>query len=304
MKAMICMDIGGTTLKAGLYTKKDGFLYQTKLHIDKSSVNSLMKNIKEVVNRLQEIAKEKEIVLSKIALGIAGLIEKDGLIRRSPNIRCIDGINIKSLLKNELELPVEVENDANIAALGEFTFGAGKASRVLYCITLGTGIGGGLIIDGEIFHGSKGLASELGHMIIDPNGPLCNCGNRGCLEAFSSGTAIVRMAKEANIDTERKLTPLRVYNLAKQGNIKAKKIFEEIGYYLGIGLTNLIHLINPDTIVIAGGVVEAWDLFSPSMLKAFQKHAFRAAIEGIKVKPGELKQMAGLWGAAAMLNKN
>jgi glucokinase len=170
-----------------------------------------------------------------------------------------------------------VENDANVAALGEKWLGAGKHVNHLAVLTLGTGVGGGLVLNGRIWGGMSGMAGEAGHTTVEPEGVRCGCGNRGCLEQYASATAVVRMAKEAiaagapglskAASSNAEFNAIAIYNLAIQGDDDAKKIFREVGRYLGIALSTLVNVLNLPMYVIGGGVSSAWDAFAPSMFE-------------------------------------
>ena len=215
------------------------------------------------------------------------------------------------LISKEFEIPVKVDNDVRCAALAELNYGAGKGTQNLICITVGTGIGSGLIINGKLVRGASNAAGEIGHIKLQmENGPICGCGDRGCLEAFASGPAIVAMAEEyirggkstkyrelANPD----ITPYIVAEAAKQGDVVAKQIFETIGTYIGIGLSSVVNLLNPEKIVIGGGVADAGDLLFVPIKEALKKRAMPIQGNAVEVVHAELGNTAGVIGASLLI---
>jgi len=191
--------------------------------------------------------------------------------------------------------------------VGEMWMGAGRGARNVICITLGTGVGGGVILDGKLWRGTDGSAGEVGHTTVDPfHGPACKCGNFGCLEMYASATAIVRLTNEAldryshsSLHGEI-LTADAIYNAGKAGDELALETFDKVGDYLGVGLANLMNLLGPEVIVIGGGVANAWDLFEPNMLKQVRTRAFPSLARTVKIKPAECGDNAGLLGAAQL----
>jgi glucokinase len=236
-----------------------------------------------------------------------GIIDKrTGMLRESPNLPGWDDYPVRDVIEHKLQTPIFLENDANAAALGEAWLGAAKGMDDMCMITLGTGVGGGIVMRGRVWHGMTGMAGEIGHMTIDPHGPVCGCGNHGCLEAFASATAVVRMAREAiaaghaeqlrrtaSDDTE--FSARSVFNLALQGDEPARQIFRKVGWALGIGMANLINLLNLHMYVIGGGVSAAWDAYAPSMFE----EVFKRCMVYAATAPDEIR--GPLQGASADL---
>jgi len=197
-----------------------------------------------------------------------------------------------------------------MAALGEKWKGAGIGVNNLLCLTLGTGIGGGIIIQGQLIHGADGMAGELGHIIVDPSGPKCNCGNQGCLEALASGSAIKREAIKALLhhpESElykrcqgkiENITPEIVYHAARAGDPIAQKIYYEMGRYLGIGISSLINIFNPEMVIIGGGVSKAWEIFFPTTQKEVRLRALKLPALHARIVPATCADDAGILGAA------
>jgi glucokinase len=200
-----------------------------------------------------------------------------------------------------------LENDANAAAVGEMWMGAARGCHDVVSVTLGTGVGGGVILDGKLWRGSHGSAGEIGHTAVDPfSGLKCKCGNTGCLELFASATAIVRMTRESlasfpesRLQSEG-LTAERVYEAGRDGDELALAVFKRFGMYLGIGLANVINFIDPQIIVIAGGAVNGWDLFAAEMYRQVEERAFRTTAQQVKIARAECGDNAGLLGAARL----
>jgi glucokinase len=224
--------------------------------------------------------------LAGIGVGIPGIIDlHTGMLHESPNLPGWQDYPVRKELERRLGTTVILENDANAAALGEKWLGAGSESDDLCMLTLGTGVGGGLVLGGKIWHGMTGMAGELGHTTVDPNGVACGCGNRGCLEQYASATAVKRMAMEAISSGEApelayamnrnpEFSAKMVYELAEQGDEPARQIFRKVGQALGVVLANLVNTFNLRMYVIGGGVASAWKAFAPTMLEEVRKRSF------------------------------
>jgi glucokinase len=221
---------------------------------------------------------------------------KEGVIRNSNNLATLEGFPIRDELSRRLGAPVILENDANAAALGEKWIGAGRGVDDLVLLTLGTGIGGGIIADGRILHGHLGMAGELGHITVVPNGNPCGCGNRGCVEKHASATAITAMAKLLGLGDG--LTAKEVYDLAIAGSEKAQTIFVSMGEALGIALAMLVNTFNFPLYLLSGGVLAAWDLFAPAMIAETRRRSFTFRTTETRIEKAELGNEAGLFGAA------
>ena len=231
-----------------------------------------------------------------------------GKIVKAPNLPCLDGFPLTEALTQELGWMAILENDANAAALGEMWQGAARGRRAIVCVTLGTGVGGGIILDGKLWRGVNDSAAEIGHMCVDPfGGVACTCGSRGCLEVYASATAIVRMAREAKprhpnslLSANSHVTSEEIYRAGMQGDELALEVFRRMGGYLGVGLANLINILNPEMIVIGGGVVNAWELFEKDMNHQVAERAFPLPAAQVKIVRAECGDDAGLLGAARL----
>ena len=239
---------------------------------------------------------------------VPGAVDSDkAVVLQAPNLPSLVNFGLKAALEHRLGWPVFLENDANAAAVGEMWLGAARGCRDVMSVTLGTGVGGGLILDGELWRGAHGSGGEIGHTTVDPFSDLkCKCGNTGCLELFASATAIVRMTRE-NLAffpdsrlTSDDLTAEQVYKRGREGDELALAVFRKFGMYLGIGLANLINLIDPEIIVITGGAANGWDLFASEMYRQVEERAFRTIAQQVRIARAECGDNAGLLGAARL----
>lgn len=303
-KLAIGIDMGGTNIRLALVSD-DGTIINSARY-----KTSAQEGRDAVISRLTSATSEMAMHGSEhgtvigVGIGAPGLIE-NGVVRCSPNLPGWKEVPLRRLLEDALALPVVLENDANAVAYGEKSFGAGKGLDSILCITLGTGVGGGIILDGKIWRGAFGMAGEVGHMVIEPEGNRCSCGNKGCLETYASATAIVRKAMEAVGSGDASwntvdLTTETLERFAGNGDITALRLFSDAGRYLGIGIASLLHILNPDAVIIGGGVARAWDLFSPSMTEEITRRCFKEIAEKSKIMPASLGDDAGMLGAARL----
>jgi glucokinase len=239
---------------------------------------------------------------------VPGAVDAEkAVVLQAPNLPSLVNFGLKAALEQRLGWPVFLENDANAAAVGEMWLGAARGCCDVMSVTLGTGVGGGVILDGKLWRGSHGSAGEIGHTTVDPfSGLKCKCGNTGCLELFASATAIVRMTRESlslfpeTRLTSGELTAVRVYEAGREGDALALAVFKRFGMYLGIGLANIINLIDPQIIVITGGAANGWDLFASEMYRQVEECAFRTIAQQVKIARAECGENAGLLGAARL----
>jgi glucokinase len=292
----IGLDLGGTNLRAAAVSR-DGALLESVSGSTPYSAGreAIVGDMVASIEALRErFGKEK---LCGIGVAVPGfiLIEK-GIITNSNNLASLENFAIRDELSHRLGTPVILENDANAAALGEKWIGAGRNVNDLVLLTLGTGIGGGIIANGDVLRGYLGMAGELGHITVVPNGNPCGCGNRGCVEKHASATAITAMAKLLGLGDA--LTAKEVYNLAITGNDKAHEIFISMGQALGIVLAMLVNTFNFPLYLISGGPIAAWDLFAPAMLDETSRRSFTFRTTHPLVEKAALGNEAGLFGAA------
>ncbi len=271
-------------------------------------IGTIVDSIKEAVGS----AGASMADIKSIGIGSPGPVDLEaGTVIFAPNLMWHD-VPIVQMLQEILALPVYLENDANVAGLGEYRFGAGKGSKNMVYITVSTGVGGGLILNGKIHGGSFGMAGEVGHMTIVNDGPLCGCGNQGCLEALAAGPAIARKARACILHGDdtiirdmaggcvENITAKTVGEAAAAGDILAKEIIDKTGEYLGIGVANLINVINPDTVVIGGGVSNMGELLLAPLRRAAERRAIKAAFQKVRIVKAELGSEAGLVGAVCL----
>ena len=251
-----------------------------------------------------------------MGIGAPGpLNRKEGILLEAPNLGWRD-FPLRDLISQGLRLPATLDNDANCATFGEWWMGAGRGSRILVGLTLGTGIGGGLVLDGEVHHGASDAAGEFGHMTIDSTGRKCKCGNYGCLEAYASGPNIAATGgrgdrSRGRIHSRRslvdgdldKITAATVYEGVVLGDAYSREVMKETAKFLGVGIANLVNALNPDAVVIAGGVTRAGEHLFVPLRKEVRRRAFRSAVEACRIVPAALPETAGVIGAAGIFKK-
>ncbi len=313
MSYCIGIDLGGTFIKAGIVDSKGNLIdsLQIPTGVEANSTSVVMQNIKDSIRNLLSRNKDKKI--KAIGVGVPGIADEKGNISIFSNIRVFDNYPMADELKSEFKLPSFVDNDANNAAIGEFLFGAGRQRKNFVLITVGTGIGGGIFINGKIYHGRNGCAGEVGHMLISPDGRPCGCGNYGCWESFASANALIKRAKEL-IKKGIKTSLIKFYpeNIsakviveeAKSGDRVALTLFEEMCEYLGIGIANLVNILNPELCIIGGGVSGARDFLLDKVRFYSSLYAISYAFEGFEIKLAELGNDAGVLGSAALAFTN
>ena len=309
-RVVFAVDLGGTHLRAAT-VDQDG-----KIHFRLKQPTPAAETPTQIVQAIVTAAKQSQAQITSgaggfraISVVVPGSVNvAAGTIVKAPNLPYLDGFHLTRALTSELQRPAILENDANVAAVGEMWQGAARGRRSLVCVTLGTGVGGGIILDEKLWRGANDSAAEIGHMCVEPfGGVACACGSRGCLEVYASATAIVRMAREGRpryptspLNSLEDLTAEKVYCAGKRGDELASEVFRRMGAYLGIGLANLINILNPETIVIGGGVANGWDLFEKDMRHQVDEHAFPLPAAEVKIVPAECGDDAGLLGAARL----
>lgn len=304
-------DLGGTHLRAATVDRKGHIRYRFKQNTPQASdANAIVDAIVAAVSESEQQNGDDEI--SAVSLVVPGTVNvEEGAVVKAPNLPFLDGFRLAEALSERLDLPAILENDANAAAVGEMWQGAAVGCNTIICVTLGTGVGGGIILNGKLWRGVDGAAAEIGHMCVDPfGGVACTCGSRGCLEVFASATALVRMTREASprypdssLQGKKDLTAETIFAAGQQGDELALEIFRRMGVYLGIGLANLINILNPEMIVIGGGVVNGWDLFEKHMHQQVEERAFPLLAARVKIVQAKCGDDAGLLGAARLAFK-
>ena len=310
-KVVLACDLGGTNLRMAAVTQSGEILYRLKIETPRAErAEQIVKAIVEAASEcFQQITDAK---IKAIAVATPATIKTEqGIVLKAPNVPALDRFHFSAAISNELNLPCILENDANAAAIGEQTFGAAKGFQNVVAVTLGTGVGGGVILSGRILRGIDGTAGEIGHICVEPFGVPCGCGSRGCLEQYSSATAVVRLARElagqyprTTLENKFDLTSADVYNAGKAGDELALEVFRRMGFYLGIALADLVNVLNPEVIVIGGGASAGWDLFAAHVIEQVHQRAFREPAERVKIIRASLGDDAGILGVAhlAFLN--
>jgi glucokinase len=292
----IGLDLGGTNLRAAAIDKTGKMLDKVSGRTQYSEGReAIVHDMVEAISVLRDRFGKPH--LSGIGIGVPGFISlKEGVIRNCANIPTLENFPIRDEIGRRLDTTVILENDANAAALGEKWIGAGREVDDLVMLTLGTGIGGGIISGGKVLRGFMGMAGELGHITAVPYGNPCGCGNSGCVEKHASATAIVAMGRMLGLG--QNITSLDVFNLAVAGNPRAKMVFESMGEAIGIVLAMLVNAFNFPLYLIAGGVIAGWDLFYPPMIAETKKRSFTFRVTETRVEKAQLGNEAGLYGAA------
>lgn len=314
MRFALAIDLGGTKVSAAV-VREDGEIISkvTRPTEAQKGGDWVLNRIKEASLEALEIGKIPLSQLIGVGMGTPGVVDvqKGIMLSEAVNIPEWKGRNLKAELERVLNIPALIENDANAAGLGEFVFGAGRGSKSLIFVAVGTGIGGAIVLDGQIVHGVSFAAGELGHISIDPNGLKCGCGNYGCIELYASGPAIAQKAREfvlAGIHTKlsemaspEELTAEHVAKAAKDGDFLAQSVLAEAGRLLGVALTGIVNLLSPDCIVIGGGVAQAGDWLLEPIRWEVKRRALPDATKFLRIVPTALGTDAGILGAAALV---
>jgi glucokinase len=298
----IGIDLGGTNLRVALVAEDGEILKKIKKPSSEQIVASIVESIGEIGHD----------GIQGIGLGTAGLVDRArNRVFFSPNLRAIEGIDVVSELRRTFGVPVFLENDANAAALGEKISGAGKGFGTFVLLTLGSAIGGGIIYKGRLLEES----AEIGHMSIQADAEKCPCGNMGCLDNYASARAMIARAVAAlekgteSLLTEcckgsiYKITSEDIYRNALEGDALSREILKEGGKYLGVGLANIINILSPEAIVLAGGLVGAWNIYVQEAIKEASRRAFKDLFDSVKIVPSSLGDNAGIIGAACLVFK-
>ncbi len=313
-KNRIGIDVGGTNVKIALVDSDGKIGYSNTIPTRAEmgyeyTINNMKQAIRDLMTETKLSAKDIE----GIGFGLPGQVDfKSGIVRLITNIPGWVEIPLAKMIEDEFHIPTRIDNDVRCAALGELNFGAGKGCENLICITVGTGIGSGLIINGKLVRGASNAAGEIGHIKLQMHdGPICGCGDTGCLEAFASGPSIVAMAEEyimggkstkyremANGGT---ITPFIVAEAAKAGDPVARRIFTRMGEYIGIGMASVVNLLNPERIIVGGGVADAGDILLNPLKETIKKRAMKIAGETVQVVPAQLGNTAGVIGASLLI---
>lgn len=312
---VIGVDMGGTKILSAVVDAEGQILATAKVPTQAKDDTSVV--IDRIADSIRESFQKSEVPIDSIkAVGIGApgpLDPETGVVIFAPNLGW-KNVPLKAELETRIRIPTFVDNDVNVGTLGEHTYGAGRGVQNLVGIFVGTGIGGGIIMNGELFHGASKTAGEIGHIIVQAGGPKCGCGNRGCLEALASRTAMTKQLRNAIMKKGKKsvikkltdgdLEQIRSGTLAKALRSQDKltlKVFKQTSKYLGVGIGSIVNFLNPEMIVLGGGVVEALDEdFIKSIRKASKKYALPDTLNGVQIVRAELGDDAGVLGAAAL----
>jgi glucokinase len=314
---IVGVDLGGTNIVVGAMQADGGRQFAIR-----SQPTQPERGADAVVDRIAQMIEDVIAATSAetgaaradflgVGIGSPGPLDRQtGIVIVTPNLGWRD-FPLRDAVVTRVGLPATLDNDANCATVGEWWCGAARGARHVIGVTIGTGIGGGLIIDGELYHGASDVAGEIGHMTIDSTGRRCKCGNYGCLEAYASGPAIAERAREALDDGEAsllrdlvdcdlsRLTARFVYEASTRGDPIAREVVRDTARFLGAGLANLLNIFNPDVVVLAGGVTDAGDALFEPLRGEIRRRAFRPAVDACRIVSGALGGSAGVIGAVA-----
>jgi glucokinase len=290
-------DLGGTNLRVALVDQSGKIHHRLKQPTPHGDSPQVV--IEAITSALNQLPDNGKTVAASIM--VPGIVDRPNeTVVQAPNLPSLSKFRLKEALESKFGFSVVLENDANAAAVGERWMGAARGYDTVICITLGTGVGGGVILDGKLWRGAHGSAGELGHTTVEPfGGGQCKCGNTGCLELFASATGLVRMMKE-ELAHGPELSAVEIYERGIAGNAVALRVFARLGDYLGAGLANLINLFDPEVIVIGGGVASGWRLFERQMRAQIANRAVKATAALVKIVPAECGDDAGLLVAARL----
>ncbi|HEU0052725.1 MAG TPA: ROK family glucokinase [Longimicrobium sp.] len=318
---IVGVDLGGTNIVVGLLPIEGGEVQGLRTmpteaqRGPKAVVDRIVNMVEEAIREVTAAAGTTRDAVAGVGIGSPGPLDrKTGTVINTPNLGWRQ-FPLRDLISNQVKLPCTLDNDANCATYGEWWLGAGRGTRTLVGFTLGTGIGGGIVLNGEIFHGCSDVAGEIGHMTIDSNGRRCKCGNYGCLEQYASGPAIATRAVEGlETGVESMLTKMvrgrldditaaTVYEATVMGDAFAAEVMKDTARFLGAGVANIINILNPEMVVIAGGVTRAGDTLFEPLRAEVRRRAFKSAQECCQIVPAELPGTAGVVGAAAVFKQ-
>jgi glucokinase len=285
-----------------------------KISVKTEAVKGPTKVIEKIVQGIYELTEKSKYIIDGIGIGCPGVVTPGkGIVENPPNLPGWNKVNIGKIISKEFKKPVIVDNDANAAAIGELTFGSGKNFNSFIMITLGTGVGGGIVIDKKIYHGDFGAAGEIGHISIDYNGPKCNCGSYGCIEAYAGNQYLKERVREQlknrpeskmwkliNNDLS-KVSPRNIQEAAESGDAFAKSVIEELGFQLGSAFTSLCNVLDISVFIIGGGIAGFGKPLFNSIKKTIAKRVMAPIRPRVRVLPAKLKNDAGIKGASALV---
>ncbi|MBI1370515.1 MAG: ROK family protein [Planctomycetes bacterium] len=308
MKYYIGLDLGGTNIKGGLLDEKANVVAQHSIPTEaKQGPEHVFDRLAFMAGKLMADAKVEASQIKGIGVGTPGPVDRNGVVLSAPNLAGWKNVPLASELNKRMPMPIKIVNDADAAGYGEYWAGAGRDESIKYLIllTLGTGVGGGIVLDGKLYAGSYGAGAELGHTIIQLDGEPCGCGQRGCLEQYTSATAIARSAARAMAAGEKTSLPAnpttrQVFEALEAGDALAEKVVNRACEYLGIACVNFVRTFDPQMIVLGGGVAAAGEALSKRVRASFMKHTWRIVEPKVIITTATLGNDAGFIGAAGM----
>ncbi|MBZ4655729.1 MAG: glucokinase [Thermoanaerobacter sp.] len=310
---IVALDLGGTKICSSVFDRYGNMLDKYKIKTNAhEGQEAVLQRVSHSIDTILNRCNVKLESVKSIGIGCPGPLDaRKGIIIHAPMMNWIQ-VHLTEYISNKFQCPAFLDNDCNVAALAENKYGAGKGLGNIIYITISTGIGCGIIINGEIYHGKHDSAGELGHTTIDPDGKLCSCGNRGCLELYASGTAITNRVKDDLSNGQKSLImelvgdeinnvdAILIEKAAILGDTYAKYIWNKTGEYLGIGLTNVINILDPEMIVLGGGISKALNLFKESMISTIRQRCFKYLTQDLSVEVAKLEDNVVLIGAYAL----
>ncbi len=312
-KIALGIDLGGTKLDAGIMNSSGNLNARMRCQTEaQKGPNSVINKIKFIIESLIKQQNIQKRDIAGIGIGIPGFIDSyNGKIAALTNLPGWENIPLSDIIKSAFNLPVKIDNDANVAAYGEYLYGSGSGTNNFFYMTVSTGIGGGIIVNGKAYHGANHGAGEIGHIIIDMNGEKCSCGNYGCFEAMASGTAMAKFAEKAmdmghksiinEIAGNRAIKAEHVFEAAVKGDSLAVELVNKEALYLGIGICNTIAMYNPERIAIGGGISNQWDVLYPKIMETVKNRALKHNLKACDIVKAELGSNSGIIGAAALI---
>ncbi len=305
MKAVaLALDIGGSFIKAAVVDSKGIILFEeTFASASDKKESQFIAQLLQILQILQNFCSQKKLKIKGVGLGVPGIVNAEkGIVYQSPHFPHWKNFKIQTLVQRKISFPVFMDNDANMAALGEAWLGKGKALKNFILLTLGTGIGGGIILNKKVWQGDSGFAGELGHLVIAQNGRLCACGGQGCLERYAS---LVGLEEEwKNLSEDPFTSPQDLFLRAKKGDWKALELWKRFGYSLGVGIASLMNVLGIENIVLGGGISEAFEVFKEGMQQGMKNHLYETSFKKMKVYRAKLKNKAGILGCAYQVFNN
>ena len=307
MRHAVGIDLGGTFMKGAVISDDGSIVVKDEIATQaEKGPRDVLLRMESFVRDLARRAALAASALQGVGIGIPGFIDdQTGVAVEVVNMGWRN-VTVRPVLAERLAIPVFMDNDANVAALGEAWVGAGRGRASALCVTLGTGVGGGIVLDGRVLRGANTMAGEIGHIVMEPDGAPCNCGNRGCLETISSATGVVRLARQAIADGVRSslgradFTAADVFAAAARGDEAAKRAVEHAIETLGRGLASGANILNPEVIVVGGGMSKAGDALFVPLRAAFSRYVLPRVAEVVVVLPATLGNDAGVVGAAKL----